>query len=498
MRGLFGDALALQSAQAANILLSFATFWILGNALSTSDYGIYSLIISLVSYLFVLTGSWNSQGFVRFAREEFVGHGTFAAAARARAILVGAASALCLTPILVAPKHVLALAAVPPGWLALVIVLFALQLAADALTGGLQSVADFRGLARFQVLEKAAVLLAVAAAWGLPGSLTVGSLGIALVVGKATALIVSATRLRFAWFRRSADATPPLGPLWAYSSPLLLSAVIGYFPLVAGPSIVSHFLSAAEVGKYNVAYQLYGFYQAMTASVVATLFVPLLTDLVTGERAAALRQVVGRFLAQLVVLNHLVVAGLSVATVVGLPLLLPKFADSTTALVVLLAGTGFQIAVSVYTSLLAAFKVSRPVALINVGGGVLFLVLYAVLVPRFGILALAGVWTGWYALSAPLFLRYLRAQNASVSARDLIPALLSTLALLAAVVPQGRGARVAVSLGLIPVILWAARRGAWFQQSDLAVLEKTGLPPAIRSIAARFYRWMDIRGERRS
>lgn len=491
MRGLFGDVVALQSAQAANIVLSFATFWILGTRLSAADYGVYSLIVSVVSYLFVLTGSWNSQGFVRFAREEFVKGGRLASASVARANLLGAACALCLAPLLAFPETLLGLAGVAPSWLGLVLVLFALQLASDALTGTLQAVADFRALARYQVLDKAGMLAAVATAWALPGPLTVGSLGVALVAGKTAALIFPMTRLEIRWLRPVSGSGSTLAPLWNYSSPLLLSAVIGYLPLVAGPSIVSHYLDAAEVGKYNVAYQLFGFYQAMTASVIATLFVPLLTDLVTGERTQALQRVVGRFLAQLVLFNHLVVTALLVSGLLLLPVVLPRYRDSSTPLALLLAGTSFQVVVSVYSALLAAFKVSRPVAITNVVGGLLFLALYGLLVPRFGILALAGVWTGWYAVSAPVFLRYLREQSAFVRARDLVPAALSLLVLLVALVPEGAVARAAAALGLTPLMLLVARQGRWFQEEDVAVVERIGLPRSLRPVVVGFYRWMD-------
>ena len=60
-RGLFFDTVALQSAQVLNLVLGFATISILGNAVTRSEFGVVSLVLALVNYLFVATASWNAS-----------------------------------------------------------------------------------------------------------------------------------------------------------------------------------------------------------------------------------------------------------------------------------------------------------------------------------------------------------------------------------------------------------------------------------------------------
>jgi O-antigen/teichoic acid export membrane protein len=489
-RGLFGDAVALQSAQVANLVLGMATFWILGNVLPVAEFGLYTLLLVLVRYLFTAAASWTSQGFVRFGREEYTREARLRDAAGARLLLVGAAVGALVVPLVLWRRPLLGLADIEGRHLELVLLLLALQLAFEAVTTTLQAVASFRQLALYQITDKALALPFLGGAW-LAGPVDAATALVAISAGRLLALLLALAGMRASWLWPPRLDRTRLAEMWRYSGPLLVSATLGQLPVVGGPYLVNHFLGKEEVARYNVAYQVFGFYQALTTTVLITVLVPMLTDLVSAGRRAALERLTQRLVGQLVLLNQMAVGIAVVVVIPTLPLLLPRYEGSLPLLAVLFVSIPGQLLTGVYSSLLSAFKVSRPIAVVNVVGGLGFLVAYWLLIPRLGVMALALVWVVWYLVSSTAYLVAVRSRSGLGRARELLPALAATTAGGATAltcIALGPGAAVVASLAGTVVLALAARRAGWFVVADAELLEQFGLPRTVSRLAGGLYR----------
>jgi O-antigen/teichoic acid export membrane protein len=491
-RGLFFDTVALQSAQVLNLLLGFATISLLGNAISRSEFGVVTLVLALVNYLFVATASWNGQGYVRFGREEFVGTQRLARSFAARAALMALAALVCGGFLYWARGWLSRFVGLDLRWSLLFPSLLLLRLASDAVTTTFQVTSRFRDLALFQVGDKGLFLAAVLAAWAFSDSLSAPAVLGAFAAGKLATILLALARMELDWFRPVSQLREGMRELWQYSAPLLASSALGYLPLVAGPFIINHHVDAEEVARYNIAYQVYGFYQAITTTVLGTLLIPILTDLVTAGRDDRAGQLVGRFAGQLALLNCLAVGAVSVTAMLAFPLVLPLYEDVVPILVLLLAGSSWQIMVTVYSAMLAALKSSRPVAIVNGVGGLLFTAANWVVIPLGGALALAGTWAAWYPISAIAYLIAIRRRAGMGSATGLLP---PTAALAAGLAMAAFAARplIGVPIALLAAAgaLGVARWARWFRRADLVHLERLALPVRVRRLVRAFYRHMD-------
>jgi len=491
-RGLFFDTVALQSAQVLNLLLGFATISLLGNAVSRSEFGVVSLVLALVNYLFVATASWNGQGYVRFGREEFVATRRLARSFAARAIMMALAALACGGLLAFGRDWLSRFVGLEPRWSSFFLGLLLLRLASDAVTTTFQATGRFRDLALFQVADKALFLAAVLAAWTFSDSLGAPAVLGAFAAGKLATLLPALARMKLDWFRPVRQLREGVRELWQYSAPLLVSSALGYLPLVAGPYIINHHINSEEVARYNIAYQVYGFYQALTTTVLGTLLIPILTDLVTAGRDDRTGHLVSRFGGQLALLNCLAVGAVSIASMLAFPLVLPLYGDVVPVLVLLLAGSSWQVMITVYSAMLAALKSSRPVAAVNAVGGLLFTAANWVVIPFGGAMALAGAWAVWYPIAAVAYLIAIRRQADMGSARGLLPptaALAAGLAMAAFADRPVLGVPMTLLAGAAALLV--ARRARWFRREDLVHLERLTLPPRVRGLVEAFYRFMD-------
>lgn len=497
-RTFVSDALALQSAQVAGLVLSLATFWILGNALDAAEFGSYSLVLSLSSYLFTIAASWGSQGFVRFGREEFVRHGSLVESTGARLLLASAPYAVVIVLLAASRRPLFEFIGVPGGTIWLVGLLLLLQIGSDGLTGALQALGRFKAASLYQVLDKALFLVCVAGAWRWGSGLDTVVALLALAVGRLAALVTCGARLPVVMYRRPRLTAAALDQQWRFSRPLLAPALLSYAPTIAGPYVLNYFLNPAEVGRYNLGYQLFASYQGLTATTLSLLLVPVLTDLVVLDRGAALRLAIGRMLGQLVVLNQLVVA---VVTAVGaslLPVLFPKLAGGSQIFVLLMAASPLQLQTSAYSALLTGMKRSRPIAMVNLLAAVTFVPLYWVLVPILGTFAPAVVWVTWYVFSSAAYLASVRRAGQSVAWSDLSPAWLACAGGLATALAGTFGpgwASATAILGAL-LLLVISRRAGWFAASDADLVTRIGLPEALRAPLRALYAALDRQAAR--
>lgn len=494
-RRIFSHTLALQGAQVFTIAVSFVTFSLITKSLSPSHYGVWAMLLALANYLFVATASWNNQGYVRFGREEFSTHHRIAETATSRLILLTAATVVSFLPLILFKDKLFGFIGVDPAFIWFIVAFLLLQVVLDWLLATMQVTGSFGLIALLQALDKATYLGAIFTVLYLDRGLTVKFLAIALVLSKTVTLALMLGRMPWGAFSHLRPSVGNLAAFWRYSAPFLVSSIFGHVTIVMEPYVINFFLDPSEVAKYSVAYQLYTFYQALTITVFTMFLLPFFTDLVTHGRKDILRRVAGRFMGQLVVLNIVILSIVTPGILMCFPWVFPHYTDSIRILILLLSCTSWQIILSTFSAMLGAHKVTKPLAAANACSGFLFVGLYYLLIPTWGIISLAVVWAGWYALVTPVYMFYLRKHGQIGEINQLAPAIIgSTSVILVLLFSDTKYLAASLSLATIPVILLIARRRRWFGIEDLTALSYIKLPEAMMNMITGFYGWMDTGG----
>ncbi len=343
-----------------------------------------------------------------------------------------------------------------------------------------QALKRVRVFAGWQVLEKACL---VAAVWVVAAHLADGVSQLVWLYAATSAAVGLLSMLwlgRKQWWPIRSDWSTMVR-LAQFSWPLLLSLTFGYLSTNwIDLLIIRRYASLAEVGHYNLAYQVIGMVQTLP-----TLSFPILLPLLVGWQVGGRQESIQLYLGRLVPHACVALCGILVVLLALLRTIFPLVFGAAFVASVIPCGW-LLVAVSCYGVFIsgmpllnlweqtrAIFLASAAAGVVNVAGDLLF-------VPRFGINGAAVATFLAYATSAVLVMR-------SVACRLAVPwqpLLLSVGAVLATcigcVVLRGAASCVA-GLGVALTLLTAAvGTGRLFGPREFGWLRAQYLPRSVQ------------------
>jgi O-antigen/teichoic acid export membrane protein len=488
-RAVFGlgevgrDYLVLTGGQAAALALGAATVALSTRLLAPAGYGEVAVFLSLVQLLYANGVHWTMSPIIRFGRDALTRRGSAGPE-------IGTWLALVSTSTIV----VVTLAVLAAGPLARwmqwrgrstgLLVAFVLAVVAAKIQEHAAQMASLMGAYVIgRLIGKLAVLLGLAYIVARLDVATPAQVLLVMAVGfilQAFTIVPVAARQR--WGRVAVD--PALaGKMAAYAAPLAGRSVAAYLLEWMDVYWLRALRTAAEVGIYFSAYQLFVVI-GEAAGVVATLAFPLLTAMRAGGWDIG---AYARVAPQLAVAWSLLMGGLGLVLPRMASLIFgPRFDPAAPLIALLLIAASFQAAMylsmPVFTShdrTANASALLAAMALFNFLGDL-------ILVPRFGAGGAAVATVVTYGIGAALHAVLLRSVLPIAPWTLVLPTLFITPALLAtAGAAPTAVATVAYAAGASLLLVWSRRR--IFARGDAALLDEISLPSWLRRILVWVY-----------
>lgn len=394
---MIGPLLQITGLRLISLILAALFVLLLPAVMAPADYGRFALALSIAQTLAAVFLSWPNQALLRFGREEFTREARLGRAMATRLALHGA----LLVPALVlagfAAGPLAAAAGLEPALLR-VALLFGLPLLSFSDLGvcTAQAAGVFRSygwtplaLRLAQLGGLAAIALGAASGWGTLMTATLTGYGVGAIVAWS-----SIPRATWAGFR----------PSWLTARRMLRYARFQPLAILAALLInwmdlwfLTLFTDAESVGIYAWAYSV--------TLVVVTLLVPLAAVLapravdyrLDGDHAAA-RQIMGAVGSTCVLLTCGIPVGVAGVAVLMDSANLGAYAAAAVPVLLLLAGTVFQLGSAAVEPLVYAYERAAPtmagvllaMAAVNAGADLVLIPLLGVAGPALATIAAYG------------------------------------------------------------------------------------------------------------
>ena len=274
-------------AQVASGLLSFAAVWLTTRMLGSAGYGGVIAIIAASQAIGQLAVNWTAVSLSRYGVQEFVETGRLAKSFWTRfwiflpnVLLVIATSPLWLPPLS-------SLLKLPPRAHFFVLGHFLCNALWVHIQQGLQGAKLMRLQGSLLTFERVLVLLIVVACY-LSGTASFLTIALAYIFAPLGASVAGLFALRKLIFPVSLIDRTLLPSMLKFSLPILPASFVGYMTTnYLDAFFITHYLSAAALGVYSVAYLISGTALQLPL-LVGTVMMPLLVTLQVaegGERA---------------------------------------------------------------------------------------------------------------------------------------------------------------------------------------------------------------------
>lgn len=384
VRKLISDYLVLLSANAIALGLSFCNTLLLTRWMGPESYGQWSIFLSIVNGLVLLTTNWSILSLVRYGCEEHVVNGTITQAFWARSVLLAASLAI------------VALGAYPLGiWLhsrfpalegAEWLMVGAAATSAFSLHAqhAFQAVGKMKRAGYVQILERASLLGGII----ILMSAGVFSLRPMMGVFLASGLLAGASLLslrRALWLPPRFDGATIRG-LLSFSAPYLV-----LYPFLFGASgyidvlILANYMTTEDVGVYYFASQLAGLLTQVSV-ITCTVLIPAITRAAVQGRHNVIELYLERVLPYIIFLWSAVLSVVLLASEYVLPLVFgAKFRPAVAPFQLLVVSCGLAgIAQFAYAPILIARKWTSLAPIIGVSSGLANIGLDLLLIPILG------------------------------------------------------------------------------------------------------------------
>jgi O-antigen/teichoic acid export membrane protein len=410
--------LTLVASQMIGSITSLLTVWLLTRLLGASGYGQVAAIIAAAFLIGTAGLNWSALSLVRIGCEEFVQTGRITETFWGRTLILTLnwIVVLSTTPLWLPPVA---------AWLQLsgeAQVLLFVYLAANSWWGHIQYALQGAKLqtlvGRLQAAER--VLILAGAVILVTGSRTLTAVITIYAAGSLIASLIGFWQLRRFIGRPATPKAVLLRRILIFSLPLIPQSLVSYFSAnYLDAWFILHYLSAADLGVYTIAYQLAG--TAMQLPVlVSSLLLPMFTTLeVEGddERLAGYMRNILPVLSLSWTLAGTLLAGLAV---IFLPLIFgAQFTGAAPLMWPLMAACVIAGPMSMgYGPILNAKSATTFLSLGVLAAGATNLLLNFMLIPRWGLLGCAWATVGAYFVSlttaALLFRRLSRIRGVQV------------------------------------------------------------------------------------
>jgi len=272
---------SLVSAQVASALLSFAAVWLVTRLLGSTGYGRVVAIIAASQAIGQLAVNWTSVSLSRYGVEEFVETGRIAKAFWTRfwVFLPNVFLVLATSPLWL--PYLSSLLKLPSQAYVFVLAHFLANSLWVHVQQGLQGAKLMRMQGALMSFERLLVFLVVLACV-VTGRASFLTVALAYIVAPLGACAVALWYLRKLVFPVAGLDTTLLPRMLKFSLPVLPTSLVGYMSTnYLDAFFITHYLSAAALGVYAIAYQISGIalqLPLLVGTVLMPLFITLQVD----------------------------------------------------------------------------------------------------------------------------------------------------------------------------------------------------------------------------
>jgi O-antigen/teichoic acid export membrane protein len=490
------DLFRIQAGYAVAGLCGAAALPLVARNLGPTDYGRFTLFLTLAQVLFAASNNWTAPAVVRFGAEARARSGFMGDALGGRLAIVGLGLGLTGAATVLIPGAFTAYTGLPAGARWLLLLLLAVWLVADAGMWTLQAQGQVGASVEGTAVDRLCFVILVAAAALLAG----------LGLSAALWIVLSAKLGQIAW-NGAWLAWREIWPLridrdtvrriLGYSWPVLGTHGVSYLVTLFEPRAIAALRSIEDLARYRVANQAAAFVLTAATAPWATFVFPTMARLRAAGADEVVRWFHRRLVPQVALLSGLAACLLTPwVPPVYRAVFSDAFAGGEAAATILVATLALQVAAALLSPLLAALDLTRRAFGISAWCAGVFGVGLATLVPAWGLAGAAWNWWGWYAILVGGSVRALErslAEGASPrgSASAYVAAAAPALPIaLATIADLPLGPRLAAAAGALGLTVWWARRHGLFGAGDLERLLQLDPPRLLRAPLALVYRTM--------
>ena len=473
--------------------LTFLFLAIVAAVVPASEFGKFSLALSLAQIIAAIAFAWTNAALLRFAREEVGQDGTMRATLGSRLLIHLALLVVALPVLILTWSHLERLIDVPSDALLLVIAAIFFVTLYDIGSYAAQAAEKFAAygagpvlLRLVQVLALGLFALGVVSDWQ--------TLMVATIFGYALGVVIAWRQIPRSMLRRVRPSRRQVSRILRYSWSVPIGSAGGVLVVWMDLWFVRHFLDLESVGVYAWAYNVSLFASAVFIPLSAVV-APKIIDRHVQRDDAGIRHY--SQVAMSLFSVALVAVPLALGAVIALFALIDfgSYAPALAPAAILLGATLFQLAAYLVNPVLAAHEnlVTRGVA-INLLVAAVNAVGNWVLIPRFGVSGPAIATAMAFGVGAILTLELARRATAARDAfnvRFVLVGGIATVAIAAGLVALDTAIAIPVAVLIsFLVAVFGRRLGAFHGLGSIAPLLSSS-PGLVSRPALTLISWLD-------
>lgn len=488
VKRFFYDTGHIFGGTALQCLIGFVTFPFIVKTLSLSQYGSYSLFISVAQVSLIFCSTWTNGALVRFGKEEIILSGNMRSTYWARLVFVSI-SLLLVPTILLSFKGMLCqVIGMSEDIIFLVVLFLVVHALRDQHISSLQPLGKISAYSHIPTIGRLFVLVLVYLFSQKFIGPTVNNLVLILVCSH---VLVAGVGLYYMGFK---NVIPPSlskaqsKKYFAYAWPALFGGLGGHIVDWVDLYVIRGYLTLEAVGRYAIAYNIMNYFVTpfMLSGILLNL---IITTWHVKQRVDLIKYYEKNLMPTAIFFWGLLVA---MGTVIGYWLMClilgERMIDLRMTLVILMWGVIFQGIIYSCTPIFSAYLMSKESQLISLVWGICNLMAGILLVPRLGIVGAAIGTTFCYAFFSFVYLlvanRRLEINSLPTIVCTIPGSLIFVVALLSKNLVFNLGMWMIISL----VSYLILRKIRFMEAPDFRILDKIDMPESIQGIVTSLSR----------
>ncbi len=455
-----------------------------GRYLGVSNYGMVSLLLSFISFIYFFSFSWMNYSLIRFGKEELEKENHMRSVNTSFLIIHFFLIFITLIIYFIFEKQILEFFKIQQNNLYRVIIIsgFLIMLFKNYIFQSLKTVKHLKLQSLLdRIVPKIIILVLILFLAFVIKEFTVIHI---LIVFISADLLVSVSGIFFIkkeyFFPFRADKEI-LKKMLIFSLPLFFGVwsnyIIDWIDLYA----IKYFLTMNDVGIYSVAYKLFNAGKYIFSSGIVTVTVPIVILFNTRKETDKIKIYIRRLTPQIAFIGFIVLSVVVffidyiIALIYG-----DKFAPSALPLKILIASQVFGVVNYMLTSILIAYNKTRflsvlgvILALLNIGGDI-------VLIPLIGYIGAAITTMFIYSVNAIIIQFYLNRKFDIRRNISFLFAVMLYLVVLVNILVTSFPVRGIITFCMILLTILASRYFYLFKSSDMEIFNNISIPAFIR------------------
>lgn len=389
IKNIWWDYSSILAAQVVAVPFSILYISYVARVLGPQGWGVFSLFLSVVQFLFCCVVSWTSASVVRFGKEEFTRNENLRKTFTARLVIVLLSVLIFSIPLFIMKNIIsgyIGLSGRPIWFILFMLIVYAFF---DHLIWTLKAIGAMKPFAFTTALRQLFLLLFIAVFLAIFSSFSTRTVIVLEILSYAAASIFCMFFIKLKYIFPLSLDIGMLRNILIYSWPLIFAFFLGYASNWMDAYFIKYYLSPFYVGIYQAAYRLIEYIRTPLYGIIILAF-PLLMSIKTNGRGDLISIYIKRLTPQAVMAWNIII---SIVVLLSYPVVKlifgASYAEAALPFSVLLLGIGFQAISVMYTSLFSIYDwlkfntmILFFVCLVNFIGDIL-------LVPRIGMLGAA-------------------------------------------------------------------------------------------------------------